>query len=417
MAEIEIDAAVRADPARTRKAMLRIKALLGETYVELTPGTGDGPMLEDGGAAAAEAAIEEAVEIDEIISLFDKATRRNFQGWIRELADGDRQGPRARTSTTRSATCRGSWPRGDDVLERARRRGAGAAAAGAQLGPRRSSAVNERRGQLRELIGNANDFFGALASRNESLAEAVFIFPTFLDESRATLRAAARPSRATPGRWCATCSRWPTRPAAHAARRRPAGARPQGAVPRPRPADRRVAGHAAVAPRGSCAGAEPLFEGLHPYLPELNPILSFLNFQQEQVADFIMNGAGSSERHAAAAHRQRGPAPLPAPVQRDQLARRWASHARARPTTAATPTRRPTTCAVRARSASPRRSTASPPAAASSDPSDGEPPCFVAPKSLCDGGQFPRLAQRRGRRAHPTRRATWARQPADPVSA
>ena len=36
-----------------------------------------------------------------------------------------------------------------------------------------------------------------------------------------------------------------------------------------------------------------MFEGLHAYLPELNPILSFANFQQSQLSDFIMNGAGS----------------------------------------------------------------------------------------------------------------------------
>jgi hypothetical protein len=40
-------------------------------------------------------------------------------------------------------------------------------------------------------------------------------------------------------------------------------------------------------------GAEPLLEALHVYLPQLNPILSFLNYQQQQVADFFMNGSSS----------------------------------------------------------------------------------------------------------------------------
>ena len=44
--------------------------------------------------------------------------------------------------------------------------------------------MNERRGQLRQLVGNANNFFGALASRDDALAETIFILPTFLDESR-----------------------------------------------------------------------------------------------------------------------------------------------------------------------------------------------------------------------------------------
>ena len=131
-------------------------------------------------------AIKEAVDIDEIISLFDRPTRRNFQGWIRELATAIDKG---RGTDLNDAI--GNLPRfvatADDVLQvlddeepalRALVRNSG----------RTLAAVNERRGQLRQLITNANDTFGALASRNESLAEAIVIFPTFLSESRATFR-------------------------------------------------------------------------------------------------------------------------------------------------------------------------------------------------------------------------------------
>ena len=38
-------------------------------------------------------------------------------------------------------------------------------------------------------------------------------------------------------------------------------------------------------------GAAPLLEGLHAFLPELNPVLAFLNFYQEGVAGFIRNGS------------------------------------------------------------------------------------------------------------------------------
>jgi hypothetical protein len=37
-------------------------------------------------------------------------------------------------------------------------------------------------------------------------------------------------------------------------------------------------------------GAEPVFESAHAFFPELNPILSLLNFHQVQVAGFISNG-------------------------------------------------------------------------------------------------------------------------------
>ena len=36
--------------------------------------------------------------------------------------------------------------------------------------------------------------------------------------------------------------------------------------------------------------AEPLAEALHTFFPELNPILSFFNFHQATIADFISNG-------------------------------------------------------------------------------------------------------------------------------
>ena len=48
-------------------------------------------------------------------------------------------------------------------------------------------ALSERRGQLRGLIENANTVFGTTARRNEELADAFTIFPTFLRESRETL--------------------------------------------------------------------------------------------------------------------------------------------------------------------------------------------------------------------------------------
>ena len=36
-----------------------------------------------------------------------------------------------------------------------------------------------------------------------------------------------------------------------------------------------------------------MLAGLHVYLPELNPILSFANFYQAAIADFFQNGGGS----------------------------------------------------------------------------------------------------------------------------
>ena len=53
-------------------------------------------------------------------------------------------------------------------------------------------ALNDRQGALRGVIVNSNDTFEALASRDEALAQTVAILPTFLNESRATLRRVER---------------------------------------------------------------------------------------------------------------------------------------------------------------------------------------------------------------------------------
>ena len=155
----------------------------------------------------------------------------------------DRQGPRRglQRRDRQPAAVRGQRRRRAEVLDeeepalRALVRNSG----------RTLEAVNERRGQLRQLIVNANDTFDALASRNESLAEAIVIFPTFLSESRATFRAAEDLRHRHPPAGARSPAR-DDRAASHAARRGQAGAGPREPVPRPRPADRRGAGHAAL---------------------------------------------------------------------------------------------------------------------------------------------------------------------------
>ena len=70
---------------RDTRALLRQKSLLGQIYVELTPGDPGKGMLPDGGSLP-DAQVEESVELDEIIRTFDRPTRRNFQSWVRELS-------------------------------------------------------------------------------------------------------------------------------------------------------------------------------------------------------------------------------------------------------------------------------------------------------------------------------------------
>ena len=77
-AEIEVEPKFAPIPTNTR-SILRQKTLLGETYVELTPGDSEasGSLPEDGTLPAAQ--VSQAVQLDEIFRAFDAPTRAAFQ--------------------------------------------------------------------------------------------------------------------------------------------------------------------------------------------------------------------------------------------------------------------------------------------------------------------------------------------------
>jgi phospholipid/cholesterol/gamma-HCH transport system substrate-binding protein len=76
-----------APPPSDSHAILRQKTLLGETYVEMTPGTkGAAPLKE--GSKLATANVAPTVELDEIFRSFDAKTRKAFQVWQQEVAKG-----------------------------------------------------------------------------------------------------------------------------------------------------------------------------------------------------------------------------------------------------------------------------------------------------------------------------------------
>src|SRR6185503_1121918 len=84
MVDLELDG--RAAPLRSNaKAILRQKTLLGETYVELTPGTKDAPSIPEGGQLK-NTQIASTVELDEIFRTFDPQTRHAFRTWQQSLS-------------------------------------------------------------------------------------------------------------------------------------------------------------------------------------------------------------------------------------------------------------------------------------------------------------------------------------------
>jgi phospholipid/cholesterol/gamma-HCH transport system substrate-binding protein len=168
-------------PESTR-AILRTKTLLGETYIELTPGSREGAELDDGGTLP-EANVAESVQLDEIFRTFNGRTRAAFQEWMQQAAiaiNGQGQslsyalGSIEPTFTELDKLFR--------VLDSQR-------LAVGQLfrnGATTFQSLRGQNGELANLIRSSNAVFSTTARRNRDIEALFRAFPTFLDESQLT---------------------------------------------------------------------------------------------------------------------------------------------------------------------------------------------------------------------------------------
>jgi phospholipid/cholesterol/gamma-HCH transport system substrate-binding protein len=279
--------------ARDARAMLRQKTLLGETFVELTPGDPDGPAVPEGGWLA-DGRVADAVELDEVFRALDPQTRRSFQTWQREIA----RAIEGRGTALNDAF--GDLPAfvedGRDLL---------AVLDGQDTELRRLvrdtgvtfAALTEDERALRGLVENAGATFAETGARQERLAEVFRVFPAFLDESRTTFERLERFARDTDPL---------VRDLAPAVRDLPPTLRDVAAfAPDLRSALRAMDPLITASRTGLPAltetldGLRPLMGRLQPFLEELNPVLEWLEYNNRLVADFLGNGtAGLADRTA-----------------------------------------------------------------------------------------------------------------------
>src|SRR3954464_1077830 len=270
------------------RAILRQKTLLGETFVELSPGNKSTGNLADGGTIANNR-IEPTVELDEILRIFDPSTKKAFQQWVQES----------------SKTISGTAPKD---LNSALGNLAGFAQDGAavlQVLDTQSTAVrqvikntgvvfaalNRRKGELRQLIENSDRTFSALASQQSALADTFRVFPTFLDESRLTL---ARLETFSINAHPLINDLKPVADDLGPTFRDLGALSPDlqtffNRLP-PVIRDSNVDLPAAAA---FLRGARPVLAALHVFLPELNPILSYWNYDQDRIAHFLATGGSA----------------------------------------------------------------------------------------------------------------------------
>jgi virulence factor Mce-like protein len=168
---------------RDARAILRSKTLLGETYVELTPGDAGGGTLPEGGLLP-ESQVRDTVELDEIFRSLDPVTQQSFQVWMQSLAEGiDGRGADLNSAFGNLAPFAEDTNELLEVLNRQQ--------PALELLVRNTGVVFDalsRRGdQLTNLIRNSNTVFGTIAGRNQELEETFRAFPTFERESILTL--------------------------------------------------------------------------------------------------------------------------------------------------------------------------------------------------------------------------------------
>lgn len=182
MAKVDIDDKYAPLPANTR-AILRTKTLLGETYIELTPGSRKGPRLADGGTLP-EAQVAESVQLDETFRTFNAKTRAAFQTWQQEAAVAiEGQGASLSYAFGELEPAFTSFDRLFRVLDSQR-------LAVKQLfrnGSTALKALRGRQGELAGLIENSNAVFTTTAARDHEIEALFRAFPTFQDESKLTL--------------------------------------------------------------------------------------------------------------------------------------------------------------------------------------------------------------------------------------
>jgi phospholipid/cholesterol/gamma-HCH transport system substrate-binding protein len=164
------------------KAILRQKTLLGETYVELTPGHAGAKAIPEGGALAS-SRVSDTVELDEILRSFDPKTRAAFQDWMQTQAQAiGGHGQDLNDSLGNLAPFAEDT---SDIVNILNRQEEAVSRLVANTGIV-FAALSERDGQLRSLLQNANTVFATTASRDEQLKAAFRALPTFERESRLT---------------------------------------------------------------------------------------------------------------------------------------------------------------------------------------------------------------------------------------
>jgi phospholipid/cholesterol/gamma-HCH transport system substrate-binding protein len=287
-AVIQFDSNYAPRPADTR-AILRAKSLLGETYIELSPGSSNAPQLPDGGSIPL-GQIAPTVQLDKILSTFDPTTRHAFMVWQQQDAIA-----LTNRGEDFNAAFAELYPFATNVeaVLTVLRRDSVATSTLLRDGGQVFSALGRSPAQLQGFVRHSNAVFAVTAAQDLALANTVRAFPPFLISTRLTVDRL--------NRFAANAK--PLIDELRPAARKLSPALQAVAVFAPELRDLLVN----VAPLTSASktgvpalerfldGTVPWLTRLTPYLGNFVPVIDYLNSYRREIAAFFANSTATTQ--------------------------------------------------------------------------------------------------------------------------
>ena len=267
------------------KAILRTKTILGETYVQLIPGSPNAPPIRDGGSIP-QGQVQSEVQLSDIFNAFDPTTRHAFQVWQQQLStavSGNDQNLNDVLGNLPSFAADAS-----DVLQVLDVQHQ-AVVSLLQNGGTVFGALGANQTALQNLITSGEKTFATTAANNNQLAQTFEVFPTFLNETKTTMQKLQAFSVNTDP---LIKELDPV-----AQQLKPTLQSVQQLSPPLRHLFTNLGPLITVSQTGLPAvhniltGLEPTLGSLGTFLEQLNPILGWLSDHQQLISDFISNGA------------------------------------------------------------------------------------------------------------------------------
>ncbi len=368
------------------RAILRQKTLLGEAFVELSPGSPFAPKIPENGMLAL-GNVEETVELDEILRIFDNPTKRAFATWVKELRIAT-EGDAGQDLNEALGSLPGFARDGADVLEVLHQQEDALTTWIRNTGVV-FDALNRREGELADFIVNQSRFFSATQARDDELAETIRVFPSFLDETKRTVERQQE---------FAVDTRPLIQDLKPVADQLGPTVRDLGNLGPDLEAffkdlDPLISESDRTIPQGArfIRGLGPVLQSAHMFLPEFNPQLAYLNFQKQQLADFI-SVPGFATANALEEKPGTDTGPRHYLPQYGFINNRSLEGGRERPPNEIGNGYLAPNALNRYRPFGILESfDCRPSGGEQPDAEEGDPPCFVQPPNLFDGGQYPRL--------------------------